>query len=410
MSVYLHQRLTKTLLLEMVSGMYRNGQRFLSLREIRRIWKVSDPTIMTSLRTLTEENLLKSRLRSGHYLVTGFQDKALLCLKKTKGKPLLPSLSLSQKLKQLEARAGGKVAFLLESKYKPRTTDESLPQTIFQKLPDEFCSPSVIRCAKGFEKECARYQFEVEYLLYSNGTEDNGEWVKERLEIGAYSGIAVFCRNGYPEMESMLHTSIQNQIPIVVLYDDCQGLPVASINLNNVGIGYDAVRQLYRQGHRRITVLASKEGREEKIQQNRVKGALLIASEESCKDIQLQVFWVRLHQPCPAALRRHFTDPRQRPTALLICKSDILTKLSPLFQKLKLGVPDDLSLIVCSSRSYASSIDRPMDTMQLNVATRIGRIAARQLHLIQSGEPLEKNVLINVRQIRRGSVRSLESG
>lgn len=406
MSVYLHQRLTKTLLLEMVSGMYRNGQRFLSLRDIRRIWKVSDPTIMTSLRMLTEEKLLKPRLRSGHYLVPDFHAKALLCLKRMKGKPLLPSLNLTQKLKRIASREGGKIAFLLEARYKPKSLPEPLPQTVFQQFPEGVCSPSVVRCAKGFEKECARYHFEVEYFLYSNGRMDNGEWVKQQLARGDYAGIAVFCRNGYAGMESMLRTSIKIQTPIVVLYDDCQGLPVASINLNNVGIGYDAVRHLYRQGHRRITVIAMKEEREMRLQENRVRGAGLVASEEVHKDMKLKVFWMK-SLSCPAALRRHLSDPRQRPTALLVCKTDLLARLSPLLQELKLEIPDDLSLVSCSSKAYIPYIRKNVDAMQLNVATRIGKIAARQLYLIQQGEPLEKNVLINVRYMKRGSVRQL---
>lgn len=401
-AAYLYERLTKTLLLEIASGMYRNGQRFLSVRDIERIWNVSEPTVLTSLRWLAEKELLKPRKRSGHFLIPGFQTKALLLSKKERTKPLQPILTLQQKVRRLRGQEGGEIAFLAE------TVTPTCPETVFDVFPEKLCSHSVIRCVRQFEKECANYHFKTEYLLYPRrGPHPNSLWIQQHLAQKEYAGIVVFCRSGFEPIESTLHASLKKQVPTVILYDDCQGLPVNSVNLNNVGIGYDAIKQLYHQGHRKITVLVMDEKWEIKPQESRLEGCRLAAAEASRSDLQMEVLRICRERPYSPALRRHFTNPKERPTAVFACKSHLVPYLYPLWEKLELRVPEDLSVIICSSKDHVYPLNIQFDFMNLKVAGRIGRIAARQLDLIQRGEPLEKSVLINASYMKRKSTRTV---
>lgn len=380
MAHYLHEQLTHSLLKEMASGVYRNGQRFLSLRTIGRMWGVSEPTILSSLRKLTEWGLLRPEARRGYFLRIGFQEKAELLLRRNRLPPLRPMPSLQQKLRLIQKIEGGKIAVLLETVQPP-------PQQEYLGIPPQI-SPSVSRCAMAFEQESRRHGFELRWFLYDGGAA-SASWVREQLERGEFQGAAAFCRSSFKVTRPMLEPMMRKHLPIVIMYDDCQGLPVNSINLNNVGLGYDAIRHLYKAGHRRIAILAR---RLPKTHEKRIKGCLLARSEGGCSGADLKIFYIPLSGAIPRDLQRLLWHPSERPTAVFACSSRVLAHVSPLLQ----GQPVPPSVIVCSSRSNHSGLGIPVDCMDLNVASKIGRTAARSLKKIQSGESLEKSIFIDV--------------
>lgn len=397
MSHYLHQRLSRTLLKEMASGMYRDGQRFLSLRTIERLWKVSEPTVRSSLSWLAHLGVLRSEPRRGYFLQAGFQQKAQLLLRKNHSATLEPPLSLQQKARLIQNVQGGRIAVLLETRTPP-------PLEKHLTLPGSGLTPSVMRCATAFEKESRKLGFEPHWFLYDGG-EEAAAWIRKTLETESFRGAAVFCRSSHEATRPMLEPMMQHHLPIVIMYDDCQGLPVNSININNVGIGYDAIRHLYREGHRKIAILVRR--RPLKVHQARLHGCLLAQSEGVCADAVLKILAYSSSRPLPREVYRLFQNPAQRPTAVFATESPLLQRLLPLIEAEKLAIPDDLSLIVCSSRSAQQGFPIPLDTMHLGIAAKIGRAAARRLRKIQAGEALEKNVLLDVSLVPRGSVRPL---
>ena len=76
-------------------------------------------------------------------------------------------------------------------------------------------------------------------------------------------------------------------------------------------------------------------------------------------------------------------------------------------QKSKFNAPSELSIINCSGKSSQLFEGLVLDTMDLNIAAKIGRLGAQQLHRIQSGEPLEKSILINARYVKGQTTVSL---
>ncbi|HWL52225.1 MAG TPA: substrate-binding domain-containing protein [Chthoniobacteraceae bacterium] len=398
MAAYLHERLTRTLLEEMASGMYCNGQHFLSMRTIGRLWKVSEPTVTASLRSLVGKGLLRAAPRRGFFLRAGFQQKAQMLLRRNRIAPLEPPITLQQKVRLLQNIKGGKVAVLLETAQEPSLEEH-------REIPSRV-TPSVRRCANAFEEESRKYGFESRWFLY-DGSAATLQWMRERLEAGGFQGAAVFCRSSHEIVRPMLEPLISQHLPVVIMYDDCRGLPVNSINLNNVGIGYDAIRHLYKLGHRKITVLS--ESVQGKVSTARLKGCLLAQSEGGCRDAKL-AFFKCSENPTSGKLVRHFANPATRPTAVFTCESRSLRRVFGLWRRLGLSVPDDLSVIMCSSRATHREVEIPIDSMNLKVGRKVGRLAAQHLHKIQAGEPLEKSVLIDIAYVKRGSVRALERG
>lgn len=398
MTTYLHERLTRTLLKEMASGSWRDGQSFLSIREIIRRWRVSQPTVLSSLRSLQEKGLLTPSARRGLFLQRDFQQKAQILLRRSRTPAIPPQLHLEQKARMLKGVRGGKVALLLESKV-------ASPLQEYAGL-DARMSPSPRACAEAFLRESRKHDFTVHSFLY-DGSRRVGAWIRRRLEEGGFEGAAVFCRSSHRIIKPTLEPLMERHLPIVIMYDDCQGLPVHSINLNNVGLGYDAIRQLYKLGHRKITIVARRTLL--KLHKARIKGCLLAQTEGGCEEARLTVLRINGAAPLPPQVRRHFANPATRPTAVFACESDQVAHLAPFWKEIGLSIPEDISLIACSSKTALPMIDVPLDTMHLRMGARIGRTAARQLRLIQAGEPLEKSVLLDVKYVRRGSTRPLET-
>ncbi|RRK02201.1 hypothetical protein Ga0100230_003155 [Opitutaceae bacterium TAV3] len=411
-SHFLHESLTRSLLREMASGVFRDGQRFYSLRKIGRQWRVSEPTVTGSLRWLVGRGLLRMSARRGCFLTTGFQQRAQLLLRKARAPELAAAVSLEQKAWLLQGERGGVVALLLESDANAVLTAEEAGSEGGgggRELPAGLSS-TVSRCAGAFARECERGGFEVRYFLYDAEREDGGrrERIRAGLERGGFAGAVVFCRSSHRVIRPLLEPLTRGRLPVVILYDDCQGLPVHSISLNNTGMGYDAVRHFYRMGHRRITVLAPRSS--EKHHRDRVRGCVLAASEGGCRGVILSVFKIGGRAGgVPVAVRRHFANRVTRPTAVFVTLSGLLRGAGPLWERLGLEVPGDLSVIVCSSKSRMPGLEGAgsVDTMHLDLGARVGRMAARQLQRLQAGEALEKSVLLDVVHKRRGSVAKL---
>lgn len=389
---YLHERLTRSLLEEMASGVYREGQHFLSMRRIGHLWKVSEPTVTTSLRKLTESGLLQPSARRGYILRNDFQQNAQILLQRNRIAPLKPPITLQQKVRLLENVRGGKIALVLET----------APSAF--KVPGKIPPSELLRAAHSFDREGRKFGFESQWFPYG-GDKTGVEWIRGQLAAGDFHGAVVYCRSHHKTIQWMLEPLLARHLPAVVIYDDCSGLPVNSINLNSVGLGYDAIRQLWRMGHRRITVLVRRSPL--KVHASRLKGCLLAHSKGSHRDASLQILKLTPNRPPSREARRHFSNPATRPTAVFACESRLLLSLAPLFKEMNLSVPSDISLLMASSQSSLKGFDIPLDTMQLKVGARIGRLAARLLHRIQAGEPLEKSVLLDVAYIRRGSVREI---
>ena len=85
MSLMVADRLFGALLVEMASGHYAEGERFLSHRRIMRQWRVAAATANRALELLRAVNVVRVRDRSGHYLPEGFRERALLALHRTDG-------------------------------------------------------------------------------------------------------------------------------------------------------------------------------------------------------------------------------------------------------------------------------------------------------------------------------------
>lgn len=183
------------------------------------------------------------------------------------------------------------------------------------------------------------------------------------------------------------------------MYNDCQGLPVNSINLNNVGLGYDAVRHFIRMGFRNILVLS--DARKLKAQEERIQGAQLAFSEIRSEECRLKILRIKLGAKSQAALAHYLARENSPRLALFSCSTGALSNARPLLLNTGRRIPDELAIIHCTSKKALSFNGLLLDTMSLNIASKVGQLAAEQLHKIQSGEPLEKSILINARYLKR---------
>lgn len=80
MKPFLYQRLIRSLLLEVASGLFPERTPFLSFRQIGAGWNVSRDTIEVTLDFLVEQEILESRNRSKFKLRPGAVQRARLML------------------------------------------------------------------------------------------------------------------------------------------------------------------------------------------------------------------------------------------------------------------------------------------------------------------------------------------
>ncbi len=381
----LHESLTRSLLEEMASGLYREGERFFSVRTIRRLWKVSDTTAVTSLKTLAAMGLIAPKDRSGYYLCEKFRQRALLYLRRNRHPALRPLQSLIQKRRSLANELGGNIAIILEM---------VPPSLVPRQRHEDIISSSKLRQAlKAFETVGKKYGFHPVWVGYPSDLKEVPA-LETTLAQGNFKGALVYCRSNHRQMKVLLEPLLRRRLPTVAIFDDCSGLPVHSVNVNNVGVGYDAIMQLCRMGHRRIAVLIRQ--KPHKVYKERLRGALMAANE---KGLQLEV--IRIGSD--TGWTERFLAP-DRPTAAFAIERKFVTPLAAPFAEHGLTVPRDLSVIISSSRSVLPGFDQPADTMNMRMGSRVGRLAAEMLHRIQKGDPVEKCALVNVSYTVRGSV------
>ena len=398
MSLMAADRLFGALLVEMVSGHYMEGERFLSHRRIMRQWRVAAGTANLALRRLRTENVLGVKDRSGHYLPEGFRERALRVLhgadELADASTPLQQHRLSMKV-LLNWRTGcpvKSVAVVLvlmrgDGRLRPEEHDATLAR----------CAASSLT-AKGIflEAECLRVPI---HFFLCNGTSASGERTLGRVLNARPDGVILIKRMASFREETLGKSFLQRGIPVVTLYSEGKDSDMVWGNFNNVGIGVSAADAFLRKGHRKLAVLTYETGNANF--EDRLRGFSLRAAEEkrtSVTEFRLPMKPERsLFQSVVVGLRR------KRITALFSTTAELLDHFFPVLHEAGIRVPDDLSVLMCSSVPKVANFPRPLDTFILDFV-QIGRTAMRALNSYCSGQVAQKTHLLKPALEVHGSV------
>jgi DNA-binding LacI/PurR family transcriptional regulator len=395
MKPLLNEQLTRSLLVELASGFYGDGQRFLSNRKICRLWGVSETTAKASLATLVGEGLLLAVPRSGYRLAQGARGNALLLLHKRSVPHLPPPERWESKRYGLRgARAIRRIAAVIDG------VSDAKPLA-YRDVPP--VASSGLLCARAFFDAAVRADFEI--LLYLNdGAPDSPASLVQTLLAAQPEGVAIFRRTSSRSLCPLTIPLLAANIPVVSVFDDCRETPAISININNVGTGYEAGQHLLRLGHRRFAFIMTLP--EADMARERLEG-FRKALEEAGAPTSLQVLEVPRHGPVSAvqaaALRQAFAGAHERPTAVFSPVVAGMAQLEQVLVEAGCRVPEDVSILVCASSALLSKETFPYDLMDIDFAA-ISQAAFLLLTSIMSGMPVDRGQLFTPSYCPRGSV------
>jgi len=398
MSLMAADRLFGALLVEMVSGHYVEGGRFLSHRRIMRQWRVAAETTNLALGRLREERVVEVKDRSGHYLPEGFRERALRVLhgadELTDAPTPLQQHRLGMKV-LLNWRTGRPVksaaVVLVLTSGDGRLRPEKHEATLAH------CAASSLT-AKGIflEAECLRVP--VNFFL-CNGSPASRERTMGRVLNTRPDGVILIKRMASFQEEVLGKSFLQRGIPVVTLYSEGKDSNMVLGNFNNVGIGASAADAFLRKGHRKLGVLTYEAGNDNF--DDRLRGFFLRAAEEkktSVTEFRLPMKpEVSLFQLVIAGLRR------KRITALFSTTAELLDYFFPVLHEADIRVPDDLSVLMCSSVPKVANFPRPLDTFILDFI-QLGRTAMQVLNSYCSGQVAQKTHLLKPTLEVHGSV------
>ncbi|EIQ00403.1 transcriptional regulator [Opitutaceae bacterium TAV1] len=402
----LPQRLAVALLSEIASGNYCENTRFLSRREIMRQWKVSSPTATDALRILAGWGILHPNDRSGHHLRPQFLQKTLLRINKTSLSPLPGQPRLDDKARALlhANRPLGRIAVVSVCDH-----IDPLAATRHDNVPAVPLSLPIKIPAKIIFSEANEVGVTVDFY-FDDGCDATRRQILGDLPRSRPQGVIILRRLMSAAVSPLATPLIKAGIPVVTAFDDCENLRMVSVNFNNVGLGYTAARQFLAAGHRRIAVALPLEEEAPWYYRDRYHGCELAAREHIAAypgdTVTITPVAVSLHPrqtPARRLLALFDRADSRRPTALLSTSVNLLVALQPLFVRLGLHVPADLSVIMCSSTPVRPPEGQPTDIMKLDFE-EIGRQAFRALQSLYRGEFAEKTWLVESGYEAHGTV------
>ncbi len=389
----IHVQLRKALLLECASGNFEAGQRFFSHRAVGKLWKVSNTTVKSSLDWLLRQEIIETRPRSGYYLAHHSKRRARLLLHKQQPDSHLPPPSSfeTRRFQYLadSSKATRRLALVI---YGEETGGNTMPGVDNPALKSVW--------SRSFFEETVSLGWEFECFLNDGNPEQQeriSRWIRERR----VDGVAIFMRTWEEPLRPMVQGLLKANIPVVRVFGDSEKTGAPMLNLNNVGMGYEAAGHFLRAGHRKIAALIEPQRCRDFTE--RVEGCRYALQEAGLGENALRVFRCRDGRPVTRKLRQVLEDPKRRPTALFATRIELLRSVEPVLKELGLRVPEDVSVIACGGVNHVAGMEKPVDVFRIDFCA-VGRKALRMLEDLMVGRLQEKFQFLEVPYDKQGSV------
>ncbi len=402
----LPERLAVALLSEIASGHYSNKKSFLSRREIMKLWKVSSPTATRSLHILKEWDILSARSRSGQHFQPHYLQTALLHLNKTQLAPLPGQLSWEAKARNLRKQ---KEESLQRIAVVSICDDVKQPTTgRHQRIPEMALSIPIRIPAQVIFNRANKAGVAVDFYL-DDGTPRTGEKIVESLIQSRMQGVILLRRLLASPVAPLAKPLLKAGIPVVAVFDDCEHLKMVSVNFNNVGLGYQAAQVFLNEGHRHLAVIVPEDIEDPNYYRDRFHGAELASNEFNAMypgdPVTVSLLSISLHRGkvLPLAKALLSKDNPKRVTAILCTAVGLLRALETTISRGNLKIPDDLSVIMCSTTPTLPSKGNLIDIMKLDFE-EIGACAFAALQSLCANQFTEKTWLVDSRYEAYGTV------
>lgn len=398
----LENYLLKTLLLELASGAYPPGGRFLSRRRIMRLWKVPGNTARKALDRLRKDQLLIS----GHsrlFIVTPEAErKASVLLGRLTLPPLPPPDTWHNRRRRMLSRSEAK-GCRLAVVHDIRQVSDSMIRDLEEQFPPLDQTPRLHarRHLVAFLRTANRFFCETTFLCDSNREENTDQLVKT-LVHGNFDGVALFHRRFSTPNPKVVEELKHRGIPMVTVLDRGGAQTELSINSNEVAGGYQAMRVLLGLGHRDILIMNGRENYS--FIQRRNEGVELCLRDSGLGDhLRIRVCDGSADHKAARNARRFFRRASDRPSAILLLSLHVWPEVGEALHRMRVRIPGDLSVIGCGDARVVSPHYGPPDAVVRDVA-ELASQGARQLIRLIHAERLPPITLVLMPYLDRGTV------
>ncbi len=400
----LYEHLIKTLLIELASGAHPEHQRFLSRHRIQTMWQVSAPTASSATRYLLTHGLIEKHNARIHRVCEGAIQKARLLLARN---PLPPLPSREDWLRKRalllkgERTEGCRLAAILDE---PRVYWESirtLPTS--WTLSDSRTQVNAQWYVFSFMQEAHRHFSSVTFL-HDDGSAEATQKIQASIANERFDGIAVFQRKQTFPRRPLLAALKRHGIPVITVFDDCEGEADLSVDFNEAAGGYEAMKRLLTAGHRSILIFTRTRGF--RYDKQRLTGARTCVNELGLEaKVRLHYLDFSVDKRPQRTLSRLLKDRNDRPTAMLVGDVGMFIRAEKTLSRIGIRIPADLSVITFGSAYTLPKFYRPLDLMERNLAL-IGQTAAQALIQMVDSNPVERTIQIAIDYLPRGTIRA----
>lgn len=377
----------------MASGNYVAGERFLSYREVMQRWRVSYSTASQAMDQLRAGNMLAVHDRSGHYLTPNFHSDACIalnCLEATPGPA--PQRSAHWRTSIMRGHFSGKslkriaIAVIMDaSVFTELRPFETLLNRCFV---TRNIVEAILKSAQAEAVEAFVYEFHSKKVTLD-------DILAKTLENNP-QGVVVRRTNPY-RVAPLANALLKRMIPVVTVMGDCENTEMVTVNFNNVGCGYEAAQALMRAGHRNLAVLTERYSR--KHLRDRANGFIrTIREHKDCHVTRIAISFKPEENRETAQTLRNCGA-----TAIFCVSEEAFAHFLPSARQAGIRIPQQLGVIVCSSRNNVKQYGKLADITYLDFPA-IGHKAFEVLADFHAGITPQRCVLIKTPVISVGSV------
>lgn len=341
----LYQRLTKRIIKRFDAGKFVAGEKFLTLNEICKHYKVSDITARKIIKELVKANYIESAPGRGSVV---------------KDRPRLKQILLA---------------------------------TNFSSQKSRIC----IEIFDGILKECNRWDIELQYVGYEELKNIHDDKKTGYIISGDMKRDLAYCQENYGDKYKR-----------IVSYNDlkhCAFLPSCILNLKKAT--KIALEHLISRGHRRIAIMGSKDNPSYESRFKAYK-EILSKNNIDYDDSLFKSFPIShdYSKECEESLK-DLMNLSSAPTAIFCVSGFYALKLLNVCQLLKVKVPEDLSIIAVDNYAEMNFV-RPRITTVDTHFSQMGMECVRML-LEQAAKPdiKIKNRIVEPHLIIRDSVKRI---
>ncbi len=393
MKPFLYERLIRSLLIEISSGLYGEGDRFLSIRKICGDWAVGQKTVDRALAVLVARGILCGSNRSRYRLATGAINLARIALRDYPADALPPPQKWRERKRALAGKAkiqGVRIAAILD-----RSSEYDLIRR--EGLPTAL---SFAAFKQGVERYYLLAFFQTlnrslaEGLFYlDDGSEAGRANILQQLKNDSIDGVVVFRRSLRSPRSSFPAGLKKCGLPIVAVMDDCQGVADCAIDFNNVAAGYEAMKVLWRHGHRSIWILASEKPDDQYAE--RTLGALHFHSQQKVSANDRVLTLKAPEMGMRATIAEAWKSAEIRPTAILSTGVHFYIRSADFFKQSRIRIPRQLSMLGFAIPELVPRPFQHLCLMEQDFSALGSRSAEAILSLI-AGQPVPSAISVEI--------------